>query len=50
MSLQADAATVRGIILLAHGSRDPLWKQPIEAVAAHIRSTTLPSTPNWSLK
>ena len=44
MSLQADAATVRGIILLAHGSRDPLWKQPIEAVAAHIRSTA-PQTP-----
>ena len=21
-----------GLILLAHGSRDPLWRQPIEAV------------------
>jgi sirohydrochlorin cobaltochelatase len=29
---QAQAA----IILLAHGSRDPLWRQPIEAVAARI--------------
>ena len=29
---QADIA----IILLAHGSRDPLWRQPIEAVAARI--------------
>ena len=29
---QAQAA----IILLAHGSRDPLWRAPIEAVAAHI--------------
>lgn len=24
------------IILLAHGSRDPLWRAPIEAVAAQI--------------
>jgi len=29
---QAQAA----IILLAHGSRDPLWRTPIEAVAAQI--------------
>jgi sirohydrochlorin cobaltochelatase len=27
---------MRGIILLAHGSRDPLWKKPIEAVASQI--------------
>ncbi len=26
----------RGIILFAHGSRDPLWKLPIEAVARRI--------------
>lgn len=26
-----------GIILLAHGSRDPQWRQPIEAVASQIR-------------
>ncbi|MFZ3219268.1 MAG: CbiX/SirB N-terminal domain-containing protein [Rhodoferax sp.] len=26
----------RGIVLFAHGSRDPLWHKPIEAVAAHI--------------
>ena len=25
-----------GIIVFAHGSRDPLWRQPIEAVAAAI--------------
>lgn len=25
-----------GIILFAHGSRDPQWRLPIEAVAAHI--------------
>ncbi|WP_332774872.1 sirohydrochlorin chelatase [Polaromonas sp.] len=27
-----------GIILFAHGSRDPQWQQPIEAVAAQIRA------------
>ena len=25
-----------GIVLFAHGSRDPLWRAPIEAVHAHI--------------
>lgn len=29
--------SVRGTIVLAHGSRDPLWRQPIEAVAERIR-------------
>ncbi len=28
----------RGIVLLAHGSRDPLWLLPIEAVADAIRA------------
>jgi sirohydrochlorin cobaltochelatase len=28
--------TARGIILFAHGSRDPLWRQPVEAVAQRI--------------
>ncbi len=32
-----------GIVLLAHGSRDPLWKGPIEAVAQVIRERQ-PST------
>ena len=27
-----------GIILFAHGSRDPLWRLPVEAVAADIRA------------
>ncbi len=27
-----------GIILFAHGSRDPLWRMPVEAVAADIRA------------
>lgn len=26
------------IVLLAHGSRDPQWRQPIEAIAARIRA------------
>lgn len=34
----------RGIILLAHGSRDPLWRAPIEAVAARICASA-PGTP-----
>ena len=29
-------AIVRGIVLFAHGSRDPLWHRPIQAVAARI--------------
>jgi sirohydrochlorin cobaltochelatase len=30
------ASTSRGTILLAHGSRDPLWRLPIEAVASQM--------------
>jgi sirohydrochlorin cobaltochelatase len=26
----------KAIILLGHGSRDPLWRQPMEAVAARV--------------
>ena len=33
----AGGTTVRGIILFAHGSRDPLWRLPLEAVAERIR-------------
>ena len=33
-----------GIILFAHGSRDPLWHKPIEAVAAQIAALS-PDTP-----
>jgi len=25
------------VVLFAHGSRDPLWRQPIEAVATRVR-------------
>lgn len=29
--------TQRATILLAHGSRDPLWRRPVEAVATRMR-------------
>jgi len=32
--------TMTGIVLFAHGSRDPLWHKPMEAVAACIRQTS----------
>ncbi|MBI2772158.1 MAG: CbiX/SirB N-terminal domain-containing protein [Burkholderiales bacterium] len=28
----------KAIILFGHGSRDPLWRQPMEAVAARLRA------------
>jgi sirohydrochlorin cobaltochelatase len=34
----------RGIVLLAHGSRDPQWRAPVEAVAERIRARQ-PGTP-----
>jgi sirohydrochlorin cobaltochelatase len=37
MTRPADASR-RGVILFAHGSRDPLWRQPMEAVAARVRA------------
>jgi sirohydrochlorin cobaltochelatase len=33
MTVYRDA---RAVILLGHGSRDPLWRQPMEAVAARL--------------
>jgi sirohydrochlorin cobaltochelatase len=30
--------THQGIVLFAHGSRDPLWRLPIEAVAKQIQA------------
>lgn len=29
---------MKGIVLFAHGSRDPLWRLPVEAVAARLRA------------
>ena len=34
----ATPATRPAIVLFAHGSRDPLWRAPIEAVAERIRT------------
>ena len=34
----------RGLLLFAHGARDPRWALPFEAVAAHIRAAE-PTTP-----
>ena len=28
----------RAVILFGHGSRDPLWRQPMDAVAARLRA------------
>ena len=33
------APVAHATILLAHGSRDPLWQGPVEAVARQIRTT-----------
>jgi sirohydrochlorin cobaltochelatase len=30
--------TIRGLVLLAHGARDPSWATPFAAVAAHVRA------------
>lgn len=29
---------MKAVILLAHGSRDPLWRRPMEAVAKRLRA------------
>lgn len=29
---------MRGVIVFAHGSRDPLWRSPVEAIADQIRA------------
>lgn len=34
----------KGIILFGHGSRDPLWRLPMETVAARLRAAQ-PGTP-----
>jgi len=31
----------RGVVLFAHGSRDPLWRAPIEAVRDHVAALGL---------
>lgn len=36
--LELPPAGVPGLVLLAHGSRDALWRQPIEAVQAAVQA------------
>ncbi len=49
----ADRTACEGIVLLAHGSRDERWRQPIEAVAARVQALDRPwrwcaaPTSNW---
>ena len=37
MTTAAVTATTTGLILFAHGARDPRWAAPFEAVAARVR-------------
>ena len=37
-STTTTTAARRGVLLFAHGSRDARWREPVEAVAARIRS------------
>lgn len=37
MSSRSTVSTVNGIILFAHGSRDPQWHQPMQQVDERIR-------------
>ena len=37
MTLSFDSGT--GVVLFAHGSRDPLWRLPIDAVAERMKAT-----------
>jgi sirohydrochlorin cobaltochelatase len=34
--LTANTSTTRGIVLFAHGSRDPQWHRPMQAVAQRV--------------
>jgi sirohydrochlorin cobaltochelatase len=36
--MTTSSPTFDGILLFAHGSRDPMWRKPIEAVALEIAS------------
>ena len=36
MTSQMPPSSLRAVVLFAHGSRDPLWHKPMEAVAAQL--------------
>ncbi len=42
--MTVSTSSPRGIVLFAHGSRDPQWRAPTEAIVAHIRARQ-PGTP-----
>lgn len=42
--MAGDTKMTKAIVLFAHGSRDPLWHKPMEAVAAQI-AVQAPDTP-----
>lgn len=39
MNATPPSSPQRAVVLFAHGSRDPLWRQPIEAVALRMVNT-----------
>ena len=39
-----------GIVLFAHGSRDPLWRAPIEAVRQHLEAQHPPAQQPTSVR
>lgn len=39
-----NATTPHGIILFAHGSRDPLWRLPMQAVAERVKQLDADAT------
>jgi sirohydrochlorin cobaltochelatase len=38
MSIMSTSTSNTGLLLFAHGARDPQWARPFEAVAAHCRA------------
>ena len=40
MNTTPPSSPQRGVVLFAHGSRDPLWRQPIESVARRMAEST----------
>ena len=40
MTTLTNTPPLAGIVLFAHGSRDPQWHKPMEAVAAHIAAAS----------
>jgi sirohydrochlorin cobaltochelatase len=45
-----DKQSHHGIVLFAHGSRDPLWRAPIEAVRQHLEAQHSPSEQQTSVR